>query len=149
MMKTLFFIYIVLISSCGVKTSGTSSVISQNNNDFSIFFETFRESLNKNSNLSIWYPLNVECFADRSRGAELDEKEFYQRKEIIFPQRIIDKLNNVDSSNIEKKSSNYYVCAIGFSEWNSEIEMLDEYGTHYHFRKIQGKWYLVMISCVG
>lgn len=146
MMKVLMLTLILLFTSCGVISKSTY----QDNSDFKSFLNGFIKALYERDKLPIQYPLKVECLSNRSKGGSLNEEEFFNQFDIIFPESIIDKLSNIDNVYIEKKSSEYYVCAIGFSVWNSDIEMQDEYGFHYHFKRNQdGKWKLVRISCIG
>jgi hypothetical protein len=143
-MKVLVLICL-LFNSCSLTNTSSRS----QEDDFSAFFQSFKRSIENRSKIPIKEHLEVECFEDLSKGERLNEEDLYNKIDQVFSERIVSELKKVDSYDIDKKSSSYYVCSIGFSEWNEDIEMVDEYGFHYHFKKEDGKWYLSMISCVG
>ena len=145
MMKVLILIYLLFPPTNPIKDIPDLPC-----NDFEVFFEKFVCALNKKDDVPIRFPLNVECFADRSKGKNLNENEFYNKFDLIFPQEIISKLQNRNHLDVEKKSFEYYVCSIGFSIWDENSGLDDEYGFHYHFKKNDnGGWELVNITCVG
>ena len=145
MIKIIVLCFSLVSISCS-NNSYTPPIKQGDNDNFNNFYTLFIEEVKVNDFSSIKYPIDVMCYSDKSRGGLLDSIEFYLKKDYLFPDSVIYKLQYEKEL---KSNDEGYTVEIGFSEWDEDAEMKDEFGIHYHFKKVNEIWKMVRITCLG
>jgi len=153
------------ISSHKINTN--INALSQNNTKENIlnFCNALINDFKNNDTLNLInktvFPLQVECFSDKSKGILVEMKSFSIDFDNIFGDNFLigliyfkDKLNSSQQIDdyevgVDLRDSTSFTVSIQYKNLDNVGEMTDEYSRLFHFKMLDGDYKLVCVSCAG